>query len=59
MQQLWQRVLVMHVGGCDDGAVRQAALAVHANVQLHAKVPLLALLGLVHLGVACLACILG
>jgi hypothetical protein len=31
--------------------VGQAALAVHADVQLHAEVPLLALPGLVHLGV--------
>lgn len=52
MEQIGQRMLVMHIGRCDHRAVRQAALAVHADVQLHAEVPLLALPGLVHLGVA-------
>ncbi len=36
-----------------------ASLAVHIDVQFHAKVPLLALAGLVHLGVACFVGVLG
>jgi hypothetical protein len=43
MQQIGQWVYVMYVGGCDHGAVRQATLAVHADVQFHAEIPLLAL----------------
>jgi hypothetical protein len=34
-----------------DRAVGQARLAVHTDVQLHAERPMLALAGLVHLGV--------
>lgn len=41
-------MLVMHVGGGDDGAMRQAALAVHANAHFHAEIPLLAFARLVH-----------
>jgi hypothetical protein len=37
VQQLRQRVLVVDIGRRHHGAVRPAALAVHANVQLHAK----------------------
>ena len=58
VQQIGQRMLVVHVGGRDDGAVRQARLAVYADVQLHAEVPLLPLAGLVHLRVALLVGIL-
>jgi hypothetical protein len=59
MQQVRQRMLVVHVGRFHHRAMRQTALAVHANVQLHVKVPRLAFSGLVHLGVACLVCIPG
>ena len=59
VQQIGQRVLVVHVGGRDHRAVHQAALAVHADVQLHAEVPLPTLLGLVHLGVAGVVGVLG
>jgi hypothetical protein len=41
----------MHVGYSNDSAMRQTTLAIHANVQLPAEIPLPALLGLVHLGV--------
>jgi len=34
-------VFVVHVGRRHHSAVRQPALAVHANVQLHAEIPLL------------------
>ena len=49
----------MHIGGGDHRAVSQPRLAVHADVQLHAKVPLFAFARLVHLGVARLGCVLG
>ena len=42
----------------DDG-VHQLGLRVHPNVGLHAEVPLVALLNLVHLGVAFTALVLG
>ena len=59
VQQLRQRVLVVHVGRGHHSAVGQAGLAVHADVQLHAEVPLLALAGLVHPRVALLLGVLG
>ena len=59
MQQIRQGVFFMHVGWGDDAAMRQAALTVHANVQLHAKVPLLPLASLVHFRVAFLPDVLG
>ena len=49
----------MHVGRGDHGAVRQAALTVHANVQLNAKIPLLPLASLVHVRIMFLLNILG
>ncbi len=58
VQQFGQCVLVVHVRCADHRAVRQPRLAVHCDVQLHPEVPLLALAGLVHLGVACLVGIL-
>ena len=59
MQQVGQGMLVMGVRRCDHGTVRQAALAVHPDVQLHAEIPLLTLAGLMHLRVSRLVCILG
>ena len=41
----------MHIGRRDHSAVRQAALTVDPNMQLHAEIPLPAFPGLVHLGV--------
>jgi hypothetical protein len=43
MQQAGKWVLVVHVRGGDDCAVNQAGVAVHADVQLHAEIPLLPL----------------
>src|SRR5438093_2277819 len=43
MKQIGQWVLVVNVGRRDHRAVRQAGLAVHADVHLHAEVVLLAL----------------
>ena len=42
----------MHVGRREHCAVGQSGLTVHTNVQFHAKVPLLALAGLVHFRVS-------
>lgn len=59
VQQVWQGMFVVDVG-CGDGcAVHQSALAVQTDVQLHPEAPLLALFGLVHLGVSGFVCILG
>jgi len=44
---------------CGGDRVHQAAVGVHCDVRLYAEVPLLALLGLVHLGVALTAGVLG
>ena len=49
----------VRVGGRAHHRVHQATVSVHANVRFHAKVPLIALLGLVHLGVACARAVLG
>ena len=59
MQQVGQLLAVMYVAGGNARAVDQAAVAVHADVQLHAKVPLVALLALVHLRIALPRCVLG
>lgn len=40
MQQMWQRMLVMHIGRGEHRAVHQPALAVHPDVQLRTEVPL-------------------
>ncbi len=43
---------VVDVGRCADDRVHQARVGVHPDVRLHAAVPLVALLRLMHLGVA-------
>ncbi|MGF6666282.1 hypothetical protein QF000_008015 [Paraburkholderia atlantica] len=48
MQKLWQWVLVVHVGRRDDCAMRQSALTIHADMNLHAEIPLLAFARLMH-----------
>jgi hypothetical protein len=45
-------MLVMHIGRRDHRAVRQSAVAVHAEWAFHAEVTLLVLPGLVNLGFA-------
>src|SRR5690606_36249198 len=59
VQQVGQRVPVGHVGRRSQDGVDQLGLAVHRHVGLHAEVPLVALLGLVHLRVALPALVLG
>ena len=50
---------IVDVCGCSDDGVHQTGLRVHPNMGLHTEVPLVALLNLVHLGVALTALILG
>ena len=50
---------VVGIGRCGRDGMHQPGVGVHANVRLHPKVPLVALLGLVHLGVALTAVVLG
>ena len=50
---------IIDVCGCSDDGVYQTGLRVHTNMGLHAEVPLVALLNLVHLGVALTALVFG
>ena len=50
---------VVDVGRCADDGVHQARLCVDTNVRLHAEVPLVAFLGLVHLRVTLTGAVLG
>lgn len=50
---------VVDVGRRADDAVHQTRLGVHADVAFHSKVPLISLLGLMHLRVALAALVLG
>ena len=59
MQQVTQLVEVMLVGGGGHQAVGQAAAGIDTNMGLHAKVPLIAFLGLMHLRIALLLFVLG
>ena len=51
MKQVGQQLAVVHIGRRGGNRMDQLALAVHANVSLHAEVPLVSLLRLVHLRV--------
>lgn len=59
MQQIRHFVTVMHVGRRNARAMDQSALAVGTNVRLHAEVPLVPFLGLVHLWIARFVPVLG
>lgn len=59
VQQLRDRMLVMHVGRRGHHRVDQLCLAIHADVGLHAEIPLIALLGLAHLWIALPILVLG
>lgn len=52
MQQVFEHLAVVHVGGCGRDRVDELTLAVDANVRFHAEVPLVALPGLMHLRVS-------
>ena len=58
MQQVGHLMVVMNIGRGDAGAMDQATATIHADVQFHAEVPLVAFLGLVHLRVAGLVLVL-
>lgn len=59
MQQSTGNVQIVLVSGGRINAVDEPKSIVHADMHLHAKVPLLALAGLVHLGVASVLAVLG
>jgi len=59
MQQAVALGHIVDVGCGTDDSVHQARICIHTNVRLHAKVPLIALLGLVHLRVTLSAAVLG
>ena len=50
---------IVDVGGRADDGVHQSRVCIHANVRLHAKVPLVTLLGLAHLRIALAGAVLG
>lgn len=58
MRQLGQRMPAAHIGRRDQRAMRQSALAIHANVPLHAEVPQRPFPGLMHLRIALLVFVL-
>ncbi len=58
MQQLGQHLTVMHMGRGGHDRMNQLGAAVHAHMRLHAKVPLVPLLRLMHLQILLLRPIL-
>ena len=59
VQQIGQHRAVGGIGGRGDHRVDQLGAAVDAKMRIHAKIPLVALLGLMHLGIARLGGVLG
>ena len=59
VQQVVQHLAVMDIGRCGGNRVNQFRLAVHANVRLHAEVPLVALFRRVHTRVPFLVPVVG
>jgi hypothetical protein len=59
VQQLGQYRAVGDIGRRSHHGVDQLAAAVHPDMRFHPEIPLVALLRLVHLGIACLVGILG
>ena len=58
MQQFRQDLTVMDIGRRGRHGMNQLRLAVHANMCLHAEIPLVPLLRLMHLGIPLLRAIL-
>ena len=50
---------VMNIGCCANDAVHQPGICIYPNMCLHSKVPLIALLGLMHLGITLTRAVLG
>ncbi len=59
MQQIGQRLGVMGIGRGGEHRVNQFGMAVYPDMGLHAEVPLVAFLGLAHLGVTAFRLVLG
>lgn len=57
MQQSRQHLTVMHIGGGRRDGMNELCLAIHANMRLHADIPLVPLLRLMHLGIPLLRAI--
>lgn len=52
MQELWHHPAVMHMGRRGRHRMNQRGLVVHADMGLHAAIPRVALLRLMHLGIS-------
>ena len=59
VQQVGDLLDICLVGGRDRSRVHQPGVCIDRNERLHAEVPLVALFGLMHLGVALAASVLG
>ena len=59
VQQVGQDLGVVHVGGRGHHRMDELGFTVHPDVGLHAEIPLVSLLGLMHLGVARFRLVLG
>ena len=59
VQQLIDLRDIGHIGRCAHHAMHQARLFIHTDMGLHAEVPLIAFLGLVHFRVALAVLVLG
>jgi hypothetical protein len=59
LQAVFEHDVIGHLGRGAFNGMDQTALGIDANVRLHPEVPLIALLGLSHLGVALLVMVLG
>ena len=58
VKKLRDELAVMHIGWRNIDGMDNLLFAIHANVALHAKIPLVSLFGLMHLGIAFLVVIL-
>ena len=58
VKKLRDELAVMHIGWRNIDGMDNLLFAIHANVSLHAKIPLIAFFGLMHLGIAFLVVIL-
>ena len=58
VKKLRDELAVMHIGWRNIDGMDDLLFAIHANVALHAKIPLIAFFGLMHLGIAFLARVL-
>ena len=59
VQQAMALLDIVDIGRCADDGVHQARVCVHADMRLHIEVPLVTLLGLVHLWVPLARAVLG